>query len=84
MCAGKQSCCFFLYTEKDIFLSQMLFSLEKGCEILPLKTEVQCQPKKQEQTHLFFQFSSRTLFEESLVNILVRQIIFTLVQQPVF
>lgn len=46
MYAGKQSCCFFLYTEKDIFLSQVLFSLEKGCETLVLKTEVQCQPKK--------------------------------------
>lgn len=34
--------CFFLSTEKDIFLSQMLFSLEKGCETLALKTEVLC------------------------------------------
>lgn len=72
--------CFFLSTEKDIFLSQMLFSLEKGCETLALKTEVLCQPKKQQQTHLVLQFSSRTLFEESLVNILVRQLIFALVQ----
>lgn len=37
---------FFLYTEENIFLSQMLFSLEKGCETLALKTEVQCQSKK--------------------------------------
>lgn len=72
--------CFFLSIERDNFLSQMLFSLEKGCETLALKTEVQCQPKKKQQTHLFLQFSSRTLFEESLVNILARQLIFALVQ----
>lgn len=34
--------CFILCTEKGIFLSQVLFSLEKGCETLALKTEVQC------------------------------------------
>lgn len=33
--------CFILYTEKDIFLSQMLFSLEKGYETLALKAEIQ-------------------------------------------